>query len=158
MRAQHGAKPLIWSDSLAEGAQSWAQNCKFSHTNGALGPYGDNIAAGTGLFTAKAAVARFTGESCTCFYIFLSTTFISTVGLMTHFYGLDDPNRPVFNHLTQVIWKNTTEVGCGVGLCTNIIPNKVTTLHVCLYNPVGNVVGQERSVIAPMSIRHLSKM
>ena len=39
-RAQHGAAPLTWSDTLANAAQSWADRCVFEHSGGAVGPYG----------------------------------------------------------------------------------------------------------------------
>ncbi|CAL1701261.1 unnamed protein product [Somion occarium] len=120
VRAEHGADPLNWSEDLAAKARSWAEGCQFRHTDGALGPLGDNLTAGTGDFTAAKAVAKFTDEAY-------------------------DPKHPSFNHLTQVIWKSTTELGCGVALCDNIfrkIPGPAM-YHVCLYNPVGNVVGQE---------------
>ena len=60
----------------------------------------------------------------------------------------DYPQNPTFNHLTQVVWKNTTELGCGVALCNGFFDPKFgpATFHVCFYNPVGNVIGQEQYV------------
>lgn len=40
-------------------------------------------------------------------------------------------------HFTQLVWKNTTTVGCGAADC-----NDAGWLLVCEYNPAGNVVGQ----------------
>ena len=40
IRAQHGASPLTWNDNLASKAQQWANNCKFQHSGGSLGPFG----------------------------------------------------------------------------------------------------------------------
>jgi uncharacterized protein YkwD len=37
IRAQHGAKDLTWSDSLASTAQNWANGCKFQHSGGQFG-------------------------------------------------------------------------------------------------------------------------
>ena len=60
----------------------------------------------------------------------------------------DDPAHPTFTHFTQMVWKNTTELGCGVASCSGIFDKKFgpATYHVCLYNPVGNVIGQEQYV------------
>ncbi|EKM59284.1 uncharacterized protein PHACADRAFT_86217, partial [Phanerochaete carnosa HHB-10118-sp] len=119
IRSQHGASPLTWSDDLASSALSWAEGCQFTHSDGALGPFGENLAAGTGSFTTSAAVDAAT-----------------TV----------DPANPTFTHFTQMVWKATTQVGCGVASCNNIFDSKFgpATYHVCLYNPVGNVIGQEQ--------------
>jgi len=121
IRAQHGASPLSWSDDLASSAQSWAEGCQFRHSDGAVGPFGENLAAGTGSFTAAAAVSAFASDGF-------------------------DPAHPTFTHFTQMVWKATTQVGCGVASCGNIFDPKFgpATYHVCLYNPVGNVIGQEQ--------------
>lgn len=50
----------------------------------------------------------------------------------------------VLSHFTQIVWKSTTQVGCGVALCDSMFPGDgAATYHVCFYDPVGNVVGQE---------------
>lgn len=40
VREQHGAVDLVWNDTLASAAQTWANNCVFEHSGGSLGPYG----------------------------------------------------------------------------------------------------------------------
>ncbi len=52
------------------------------------------------------------------------------------------------SHFTQVVWKSTTQLGCGIALCPGLFGNRQgpATYHVCLYDPVGNVVGEEKSV------------
>jgi uncharacterized protein YkwD len=47
VRAQHGASPLSWDNTLEAAAQKWANNCVFEHSGGKLGPFGENLAAGT---------------------------------------------------------------------------------------------------------------
>lgn len=58
-RSRYSAQPLVWSTTLASKAQSWASGCLFEHTDGTVGPYGENIAAGTGNFTAGDAMNMF---------------------------------------------------------------------------------------------------
>ena len=41
-------------------------------------------------------------------------------------------------HYTQLVWKNSTEVGCGMTIC----PDK-GQMWVCSYNPPGNYIGQK---------------
>ena len=47
-----------------------------------------------------------------------------------------------------MIWKSTTKLGCGVATCNGLFgpDNGPATYHVCLYDPVGNVIGQEEYV------------
>ncbi|KAI0335691.1 PR-1-like protein [Cubamyces sp. BRFM 1775] len=117
------APPLTWSDDLASKAQSYAARCELKHSDGANGPVGENLVAATGAFDVKSAVKLFVQDA-------------------TQF-----TNVPfTFSHFTQVIWQSTTQLGCGSALCDNIFPDQdgKATYHVCLYDPVGNVVGQEK--------------
>ena len=59
VRSRFDAQPLNWSTTLASKAQTWASGCRFEHSNGELGPHGENIAAGTGNFTARNAMNMF---------------------------------------------------------------------------------------------------
>ncbi|OCH96011.1 PR-1-like protein, partial [Obba rivulosa] len=125
LRAQHGAAPLSWSEDLQDKAQSYADSCHFAHSDGALGPVGENLGAGTGTFTAEEAVAQFATDE-----------------------SQFDPTHETFSHFTQMVWKSTTQLGCASAICGGIFDAQFgpATYHVCLYNPVGNVVGQERLV------------
>ncbi|GLJ22857.1 hypothetical protein SUGI_0430810 [Cryptomeria japonica] len=40
---------------------------------------------------------------------------------------------------TQLVWKNSTELGCALVTCDN----KDTTLIICYYSPPGNVIGEK---------------
>ncbi|KAL0949246.1 hypothetical protein HGRIS_009324 [Hohenbuehelia grisea] len=122
VRAAHGAQPLTWSPSLAMRAAAWAHRCKFVPTDGVLSStlYGENIAAGTGRFPISSAVNMFTQDA-----------------------GQYNPTHPSYTHWTQVVWKSTTQLGCATARCNGIFDPALgeATLHVCLYNPPGNVVG-----------------
>ena len=41
-------------------------------------------------------------------------------------------------HYTQMVWRTTTQVGCGMAIC----PDK-GQIWVCNYNPAGNWVGEK---------------
>ena len=65
VRAQHGAAPLTWNDNLAAKAQQWANGCVFQHSGGSLGPFGENLAAGTASdYGIAAAIKSWTDEVC----------------------------------------------------------------------------------------------
>lgn len=117
-RAQHGASPLTWSNLLASKAQEWANNCQFHHSGGSLGPFGENLAAGTGTYTIAQAVGDWNAEE-----------------------PQYNPNDPQASHWTQVVWKSSTEVGCAKQQCNGIFPSASATYYVCEYSPAGNVIG-----------------
>ncbi|CAE6470435.1 unnamed protein product [Rhizoctonia solani] len=115
-RAQHGADGLTWSAELEAKAQNWANGCIFEH-----GSTGENLAAGTGDFSAAAAVKLWTDE-----------------------IDQYDPNNPQPSHFTQVVWKSTTQLGCAVARCPagTIYQEAESSYHVCEYAPPGNVIGE----------------
>ncbi|KAF7784468.1 hypothetical protein Agabi119p4_633 [Agaricus bisporus var. burnettii] len=122
VRAQHGAAPLTWSDELAGKAQQWADGCKFQHSGGALGRFGENLAAGTGdSYGIPQAIKSWADEASDY-----------------------DPNNPQFSHFTQMVWKGTTQLGCAVQECSGIFSSSfgLAKFYVCEYNPAGNVLGQ----------------
>jgi pathogenesis-related protein 1 len=124
VRLRHSAAPLTWSNVLAEAAQSWADGCNFKHSDGVLSDmsYGENIAASEdNNFGPTSAVEAFLGND--------EATYNSA--------------SPSYTDFTQIVWQSTTRVGCAYNShCGNIFPNSQATLHVCLYNPPGNVIGQ----------------
>ncbi|KAF5392949.1 hypothetical protein D9757_001278 [Collybiopsis confluens] len=129
IRLRYNAPMLTWSDELAAAAQHWADGCNFKHSDGALidSPYGENIAAATGTFGIISAVESFAGDE-----------------------DSYDPNSPspTFTDFTQLIWKNTTSVGCAYNTqCSNIFPasSGKATIHVCLYNPPLLDTGKRRN-------------
>ncbi len=127
VRAQHCAAPLTWSPKLAAVAQQWAnslreQGCKFGHSGG---QYGENLAAGTtGAMSPEAVVAMWYDE--VKGYSFQQPGFSMQTG-----------------HFTQVVWRGTTQVGCGLAQC------KGNDIWVCEYDPPGNWEGQYREQVLP---------
>jgi len=126
IRAQKGAVALVWDDTLANYAQQWANGCKFQHSGG---PYGENLAAGTGSgFDIPAAIKLWTDEE-----------------------SQYDPNNPQPSHYTQVVWKGSTHLGCAVQSCDGIFDPSYgkANFYVCEYNPPGNVIGEFPENVEP---------
>ncbi|KIK04256.1 hypothetical protein K443DRAFT_424528 [Laccaria amethystina LaAM-08-1] len=122
VRAQNGAAALSWNANLASKAQQWANDCNFQHSGGSLGPFGENLAAGTGsAYDIAAAIKSWTDE-------------VSEY----------NSNNPVPSHFTQVVWKGTSQVGCAVQLCDGIFDPTFgkAKFFVCEYQAQGNVIGQ----------------
>ncbi|KAI0067671.1 PR-1-like protein [Artomyces pyxidatus] len=122
VRSAHGASDLTWSDSLAATAQGWANNCVFKHSGGTLGPFGENLAAGTGSsYGIPEAIKSWTDE-----------------------VSQYDSSNPVPSHFTQVVWKASTQVGCAVQSCDGIFAASLgkAKYYVCEYSPQGNIIGQ----------------
>ncbi len=130
VRALVDVAPLTWSSSLARSAQGWAstlkkRGCIMEHD--AHTKYGENIyvywtggASGTSyLKTPSFVVGRFASEK--TFYNYSKNTCRR---------GED------CGHYTQIVWADTTEVGCGVSMCFDGYIQ--TEVWVCRYNPAGN--------------------
>ncbi|KAF5382921.1 hypothetical protein D9757_006371 [Collybiopsis confluens] len=122
VRDQHGASALTWSNDAAAKAQQWANGCVFQHSGGSLGPFGENLAAGTGDgYGIPQAILSWSNEA-----------------------SQYNPSNPQASHFTQMVWKATTQVGCALAQCSGIFDASFGLAHfyVCEYSPQGNVIGE----------------
>jgi pathogenesis-related protein 1 len=132
VRAQHCAGPLTWSAKLADAAQRWAntlrdRGCKFEHTQNNV--YGENLAGGTiGALDAGSTVAMWYDEQKQ--YRFGSGGFSMDTG-----------------HFTQVVWRGTTQLGCGHSQCNG------NDIFVCEYDPPGNYEGEYDKNVMPVGCK-----
>ena len=111
--------PLAWSDEVAQGAQAWAEHLRDTRKCGLLHSgtrYGENLAGGTGL-DARGAVALWARERDRFRY--------------SPRYEFDRTS----GHYSQLVWRNTTHVGCGRAICGR------NAVVVCRYSPAGNRIG-----------------
>ncbi|GAA6007407.1 hypothetical protein JCM11491_004152 [Sporobolomyces phaffii] len=121
-RALHGASALTWSQPLADAAYKWGSRCVFEHSKGAVGPYGENLAATAGYKSDIVTGACQPWEAEAPDYT---------------------PDNPNYSHFTQMVWKATTQLGCARVTCPpgSIFDAKYgnSLFYVCEYNPPGNV-------------------
>ncbi|KAK9080142.1 hypothetical protein SSX86_001817 [Deinandra increscens subsp. villosa] len=121
-RAQVGVGNLVWSEKVAAYARNYANqrrgDCNLVHSGG---PYGENLAKGSGDFTGTAAVNLWVGEKAS--YNHNSNTCA---------------RGAVCGHYTQVVWRKSVQVGCARVQCAN----NGWWFVICNYNPPGNYVGQ----------------
>lgn len=125
-RAQVGVPPLRWSGRLADGAQQWAEEIaalsemRHSGTSGV----GENLAVWWGSRPSLSQLIGMWGDEKSEFHPGRFPN-VSVTG-----------NWKSVAHYTQMIWRDTTEVGCGSA------SNAAKVFFVCWYSPQGNFLGQ----------------
>ncbi|KAK6945916.1 CAP domain [Dillenia turbinata] len=101
-RAEVGVGPLTWDDTVAAYAQNYANqragDCALQHSDG---PYGENLAAGSGGFTGVKGVQLWVNEKSN--YDYNSNSCVGGECL----------------HYTQVVWRNSNRLGCARVQCSN---------------------------------------
>ncbi len=128
-RACVGVGAIKWSGKLAAYAQKWgahlaATGCNSKHRPRS-GPwtqkYGENIFIGSaGYYKATDAAKSWKSEK-------------------QYYRGqvLNQSNWYQSGHYTQMVWRNSTQIGCGKVECNGQI------IVICNYNPAGNLMGQK---------------
>jgi hypothetical protein len=116
-----------WDADIAVVAQAWAERCVFEHSDGT--GYGENLAlfsprdvdadlatATVELWESEVADYDYEGDSCA-------------------------PGRQC-GHYTQVVWRDTASIGCGVASCDDVPGFGPGIMFVCNYDPPGNFIGE----------------
>jgi uncharacterized protein YkwD len=110
---------VTWSDEVARSAQAWAEHLRDTRKCGLLHSdtrYGENLAAGREM-DAEGAVRMWAGE-------------INQYNYSPR-YEFDTRS----GHYSQIVWRKTTEIGCGRATCGR------NAVVVCRYSPAGNRIG-----------------
>lgn len=124
-----GVPPLVWDDALADSARGWgellAASGSFRHApEKSVNPEGENLWAGTkNYFSVERMVDAWVREK--RFFVAGRFPDNSTTG-----------NVADVGHYTQLIWRNTTRVGCAMS------SGAVEDVLVCRYSAAGNYRGQ----------------
>ncbi|MBK8452666.1 MAG: CAP domain-containing protein [Thiofilum sp.] len=140
VRARLGLPALQWSNTLASYSQEWANHlattagCKMIHrveANNNPAGYGENLFWSSPVMwddgtneVAKVSAARVARDWAAedKYYDYASDT--CAVGKQC-------------GHYTQMVWRDTRQLGCGMAYCPN-----GGQIWVCSYDPPGNWVGQ----------------
>jgi uncharacterized protein YkwD len=129
IRAGVGVGPVRWSEKLAGYAQQWADHlassrCGMEHRPRAgqwREEYGENLFIGTARhYGTSDAVRAWAAEKS-----------------KYHGSALQSSHWADAGHYTQIVWQDTTQIGCATGLC------KGKLIVVCNYDPPGNFLGQK---------------
>ncbi|MBL1176558.1 pathogenesis-related family 1 protein [Pantanalinema sp. GBBB05] len=122
-RKRYGVPTLTWSPQLASYAQAWAEKLlkenRFEHRPNS--PYGENLASAWGQQLSPERVVRMWGEE---------------VNDYDYATNSCKPGK-MCGHYTQVVWKTTQQVGCGMARGNG------KEIWVCNYNPPGNFTGRK---------------
>ncbi|MCO5610503.1 hypothetical protein L7F22_067698 [Adiantum nelumboides] len=123
-RAELGLPRMVWSDKVAQFAESWASQrkasgCGLQHSNG---PYGENIFWGSGgSYGPAECVAAWVSEK------------------DYYNYGANScsPGQQC-GHYTQIVWATSLNLGCAKVQC-----DSGQTFMTCNYDPPGNWIGSK---------------
>jgi Cysteine-rich secretory protein family len=127
-RAEVDVPPLAWSDALASDAQEWAdylaslggEELQHAENTG----QGENLWMGTAGFFSYTEMVKSWGDEQ---QNFMDGKFpdVSSTG-----------NWSDVGHYTQMVWRKTTEVGCGMATAGG------NNILVCRYSPPGNFMSE----------------
>lgn len=139
-RAAVAVMPLIWSGKMENYAQEWANylanqnNCQMEHrSNLNQNP----LKAGENLFWGG---PRRWSDGRTEVQPLTATQVAQSWASEKAFYNYSSHSCATgkkCGHYTQMVWRDTIEVGCAMAVC----PDK-GQIWVCNYNPPGNYIGQ----------------
>jgi pathogenesis-related protein 1 len=130
-RAEVGSPPLKWSAKLAGIAQGWADHLK----NDSCGMYHSGNGYGENIYQATAIMWS---DGRRDFSPKTAKDVVDAWGSEIKYYDYATNScSGVCGHYTQLVWKDTTEVGCAMSVCGDN-----GQIWVCSYSPPGNFVGQ----------------
>ena len=136
----HDVPKLAWNEEIAKFSQNWCDrirdNKRFEHS--LERGYGENI----GYLNTESQEDREAAAGK------IVTTWYDEISL----YDYTAPGSSARTlHFTQIVWKTSTQLGCGISFGTKGIHNYKVTWVCCNYSPAGNFNNQyEENVPRPL--------
>jgi uncharacterized protein YkwD len=138
-RAKHGVPPLKLDAKLNSDAQAWANTLastqQFKHAG--VAGQGENLYLSASTSTTLPAITIEANKAVDAWYNEIKDYKYSNPGFSM-----------ATGHFTQVVWKSTTTLGCGIA------SGKYQTYNgryvVCRYTPPGNYTGQFPQNVLPL--------
>lgn len=131
-RSKVGAPALRWSEKLADVAKTWAEHlednsCSMFHSQNG---YGENLYKASPIMwsSGRRELQEKTPQDVTD----------SWGNEIKSYNYANNSCSGVCGHYTQLVWKDTTDVGCAMTICED-----KAQIWVCNYYPAGNVVGKK---------------
>jgi pathogenesis-related protein 1 len=123
LRAEVHVGPLSWSNEIGRWASAWAQQlaahgCQLAHRPAGADRYGENIFWSSDAVTSSAVVAQWAAERAS-------------------YHHAGNRCDGVCGHFTQMVWRASTKLGCGMASCPG-----GGEIWVCNYDPPGNMMGE----------------
>ena len=136
-RAQVGVGKLSYSPALAESAQAWANNlkqnnhCQMRHSK-PEGKYGENLYWASAMLWSdgRRELMKLQPEKAVDNW--------GSEKLDYNYAANSCKPKKMCGHYTQMVWKDTTQVGCAIAVCDD----SKEQVWVCQYQPAGNWVGR----------------
>jgi pathogenesis-related protein 1 len=142
---------LVWNQTIADYAQQWATTLATSmcadpqHRTGAeleAKDYGENLATFEASGTLRGGTVSTAADAVT---VWASEKACWTFGTIQGTEKCDKAcytnlNSDGCGHYTQVVWRGSTELGCGVATCKNGVLTE--DIWICNYAPAGNFIGR----------------
>jgi len=136
-RSEAGVQALSHSPKLAKSAQAWAnhlkqsQHCAMQHSN-PKGSYGENL-----YWTSPLIWSDGRKELRKVSPAEVIDSWGNEQADYNHARN-ECRTGAICGHYTQIVWRDTSKVGCGMGTCRD----SHEQIWVCHYAPAGNIVGE----------------
>jgi hypothetical protein len=127
-RAEHHAPPVTWDDSLASAAEAYASSCVRGHDQNRGHNIGENIYTFGSSNEVSVEDPSIPGTATKKGYSEVKDWDFATSS---------SNGGGVTGHFTQVVWKATTAIGCGIASCPGMMMAN-SIFVVCRYSPAGN--------------------
>ena len=145
-RAKHGVAALNWSADLAKNAQAWVNGCHTAKNTDGDDFFCHQSTSGCGTDASYHYGERGGMEAVDGWYCEISAYhFDHPVVQGGIIHDCDKNPDNVTGHFTQVVWRDSTKLGCARNTCS--LGGNTGTLWACEYDPPGNFNADQPGVL-----------